>query len=254
MRTTIICLLTAVLPMLANAQTEGSCMATGGKAALDKLFEQELHYPAVALEAGIKGEVVIAASLAPNGAVKAITVGKSLSPECDEEALRVARMITWRPASAGELCSSAEIYLAVPFEPGKHKRWTKERLPRTGDRFGHPVDSALTIFNPKQLDAQVAPTIPNGMAGLPAYISKEMRYPNEAMRYSLDGTVKVEFVVEPTGSITNLHVLQSVGGGCTDEALRLLYRIPWQPALKDGKRVRSTLQVPIQFTLPKQMR
>lgn len=232
-------------------------MAQGGRSALDKLFEQELQYPAVALEAGIKGEVVIATRLEPDGSVNSIQVGKSLSPECDQEALRVARMILWRPETAGELCGSTEIFLAIPFEPGKYKRWLKDRAPRTGERFALPVaspDSAasLVVFQARQVDQHIAPGIPNGMAGLPAYIGKEMRYPSEAMRYSLEGTVKVEFVVEPTGSISNMHVLQSVGGGCTDEALRLLYRIPWQPAVKNGQRVRSVLQVPIRFDLPKQ--
>ncbi|MBK6341214.1 MAG: TonB family protein [Flavobacteriales bacterium] len=242
----------ACFAALAQAQIEGSCMAQGGRAALDKLFEQELSFPAVALEAGFKGEVVIASSLAPDGSVKSIKVAKSLSLECDQEALRLARLLLWRPGTAGEMCSSSEIFLAIPFEPGKYKRWLKDRLPRTGERFGLPADTSLAVLSPKQLDAQVAPLIPGGMAGLPAYIGKEMRYPNEAMRYSLEGTVKAEFVVEPTGSISNMHVLQSVGGGCTDEALRLLYRIPWQPALKDGERVRSVLQVPIRFDLPKQ--
>ncbi|MFN3876468.1 MAG: energy transducer TonB, partial [Flavobacteriales bacterium] len=92
------------------------------------------------------------------------------------------------------------------------------------------------------------------MAGLPAYIGKEMRYPLEAMRYSLEGAVKLEFIVEPTGSISNMQVLESLGGGCTDEAIRLIHRIGWQPAVKDGRRVRSVLQVPIRFSLPKEGR
>jgi len=252
MRQHLLLAISAWFTAIAHAQTEGSCMAQGGRPALDELFEQELNFPAVAMEAGFKGEVVIASSLAPDGSVKSIRVGKTLSPECDQEALRVARMILWRPVTAGELCSSGENFLAIPFEPGKYKRWLKDRLPRTGERFGLPADTGLAVLSPKQLDSQVAPSIPGGMAGLPAYIGKEMRYPNEAMRYSLEGTVKLEFVVEPTGSISNMHVLQSLGGGCTDEALRLLYRIPWQPALKDGKRVRSVLQVPIRFDLPRQ--
>ncbi|WKZ65097.1 MAG: energy transducer TonB [Flavobacteriales bacterium] len=247
-------LLLAAASLAAHAQTEGTCMATGGKAALDKLFEQELHYPAVALEAGIKGEVVVTARLAPNGEVRSLRVGKALSPECDAEALRVARMVLWRPATAGELCSGQEQHLAIPFEPGRHKRWAKERKVRTGERFTLPADTSRSVHAPKQVDSQVQPAIPNGMSGLPSYIAREMRYPAEAMRYSLDGTVKAEFVVEPTGSVTNMHVLQDVGGGCTDEALRLLYRIPWEPGIKDGQRVRSSIQVSIRFDLPKERR
>lgn len=237
-----------------SAQTEGVCIPTGGKDALDKLFEQELNYPAVAKEAGIKGETVITLHLAPDGAVRSMEVGRPLCPECDAEALRVVRMVRWKPATAGEACTGKDIYLSVPFEPGKDKRWQKSRHTHSGGVFDLPADTALIVLGPKQLDKQIVPGIPNGMSGLPTYIGREMRYPAEAFRYSLDGTVKLEFIVEPTGSISNMQVIEDVGGGCTDEAMRLLYRIPWSPGLKNGHRVRSVLQVSIRFDLPKRTR
>jgi protein TonB len=81
-----------------------------------------------------------------------------------------------------------------------------------------------------------------------------MRYPPEAFRYSLDGTVRLEFVVEPSGTLSNLHAIEDVGGGCTDEAMRLVQKIQWLPGQKAGQRVRSILQVSIRFDLPKEAR
>lgn len=236
------------------AQTEGTCLVTGGKGALDQLFAQELHYPQVALEAGIKGEVVVTVHLEPNGAVRDISIGRPLSPECDAEALRLVRMVLWKPATAGETCSGKDHYLAVPFEPSRNKRWLKARHAHDHEVFKLAMDTSLAVLGAKELDTQVAPQIPNGMQGLPAYIGREMRYPPEAFRYSLDGTVRLEFVVEPTGSLSNMHALQDVGGGCTDEAIRLMHRIAWLPGVRNGRRVRSTLQVSIRFDLPKEMR
>ena len=238
----------------ASAQTEGTCMATGGKVALDRLFEQELNYPAVALEAGIKGEVVVTVHLEPNGALHDLSVGRTLSPECDTEALRLVRMVLWKPATAGETCSSKDHYLSIPFDPQRYKRWAKARHTHVGDVFQLPIAVGDTVRGAKQLDTQVAPDIPNGMRGLPTFIAREMRYPPEAYRYSLDGTVQLEFVVEPTGSLSNMHALQDVGGGCTDEAMRLMQRIAWKPGLRKGQRVRSTIQVSIRFDLPKEQR
>jgi protein TonB len=237
-----------------HAQTEGTCMAVGGKPALDKLFEQELQFPAVALEAGIKGEVVITIHLQPDGAVKDVAVGRSLSPECDVEALRLIRMVRWKPTTAGELCAGKDHYLAVPFDPAKYKRWTKGRHARTNAVFQLPADTANTVYQAKQLDGLVAPEIPNGMQGLPRYIADHMKYPPEAYRYSIDGTVRLEFVVEPTGTLSNMQVIEDVGGGCTDEAMRLIHRMAWLPGQKAGKRVRSLLQVSIRFDLPKEAR
>ena len=253
LRTALLFALLLLYSML-HAQTEGTCVATGGKAALDRLFEQELHYPAVANEAGIKGEVVVTVHLDPQGNVRDLAVGRPLSPECDAEALRLVRMVLWRPATSGETCSGKEHYLAVPFDPTRYRKWMKARHEQAGEVFQLATDSSMAVRSTRELDQQVSPAIPNGMQGLPAYIGREMRYPPEAFRYSLDGTVKLEFVVEPTGSLSNMHAVQDVGGGCTDEAMRLMHRIAWRPGVRDGQRVRSILQVSIRFDLPKEMR
>ena len=233
-------------------QNAEPCSPVGGKPSLERLFEQELVYPAVALEAGIKGEVVIATEMDQNGNVTALKIGRTLSPECDKEALRLLKMVLWKPGLVGADCSGNDHYISVPFEPGKYKRWLKARHALEGEVFKLPTDSSNAVWSSKQVDTHVTPVIPNGMAGLPKYLSQELRYPPEAFRISLDGTVQVEFVVEPSGSLSNMHVLQEVGGGCNEEAMRLMYRIPWHPAVRNGQRVRSSMQVSIRFDLPKE--
>ena len=237
-----------------RAQTDGTCMPVGGKSALDRLFEQELVYPAVALEAGIKGEVVVTVKVDPNGKLNALSVGRSLSPECDAEALRVVGHVLWQPATAGETCATKEHYLAVPFDPARYKRWVKARHLRSGEVFALPADSLKEVRSARELEKQVEPDIPNGLAGLPAFLGRELRYPNEAFRYSLEGTVQLEFVVEPSGTISNMRAVKEVGGGCTEEAMRLMHRIAWKPGVMGGKRVRSTQQVSIRFNLPQEAR
>lgn len=253
MRALALLLLLARLAPLA-AQTDGLCIPTGGNGALDRLFEQELNYPEVALEAGIKGDVVVFTRVDPAGRTVACGIARGLSPECDAEALRVMRLVVWRPATAGGACSGRELHTAVPFDPARYKRWTKARHTRQDDAFKLPAETALAIHSAKQLDQQMAPLIPGGMNGLPAFIAREMRYPPEAFRRSLEGTVKLEFVVEASGSISNMHVIEELGGGCVDEAIRLMHRISWKPGIKEGKRVRSQLQVGIRFNLPKERR
>lgn len=233
-------------------QNADPCVPVGGKPSLERLFEQELNYPAVALEAGIKGEVVISTRLDEQGNIAELKVGRSLSPECDNEALRLLRMVLWKPGLVGADCSGKDHYLSVPFEPGKYKRWSRSRHAQEGEVFKLPADTSNAVRTTKQVDTQIAPVIPNGMAGLPKYLSQELRYPPEAFRISLDGTVQLEFVVEPSGSLTNMYVLQEVGGGCNEEAMRLMYRIPWHPAVRSGQRVRSSIQVSIRFSLPKE--
>ena len=46
----------------------------------------------------------------------------------------------------------------------------------------------------------------------------------------IKGTVILAFVVEPNGSITNITVRRGIGGGCDEEALRVVSIMPkWKP-------------------------
>jgi protein TonB len=177
-----------------------------------------------------------------------------VSPECDTEALRLAALIRWSVAPGVEERRAEERHFKVPFDPKRYKRWVKQRSVVSDPLFELPVDTALTIHAMRQVSEPAKPLIKGGMKALPNHLASELRYPAEAYRYSLEGEVVVEFVVETSGSLSNMRALQDVGGGCTDEALRLLHRTPWAPAVLNGNRVRSTMQVSIQFRLPKETR
>lgn len=226
----------------------------GGLQAFQQLIEQELQYPRSALEVGIKGDVTVVVGVNADGTVQAMQVWRQVCPECDAEALRLVRMIRWQPSTASEERGSADHYIVVPFDPAKYKRWVKTRPARESPVFDLPASDSLGVYAPRGLDTQVVPLVPKGNAGFGKFLSDNMRYPEEAFRRSIEGVVKMQFVVEPSGSISNLVVLEELGGGCTAEAMRLVYKAPWAPGTKDGERVRSTSEVSIRFTLPQQRR
>lgn len=224
----------------------------GGMAAVERMIEQELNYPLSALEVGIKGDVTVVVGVNSDGTVQAMQVWKQVCPECDAEALRLASLIIWQPSTASEERGSADHYLVIPFDPVKYKRWKKNRSDTEAPVFELPVADTLGVYLPRNLDTQVVPLVPKGNAGLGRYLADRMRYPEEAFRRSIEGNVKVQFVVEPSGSISNLVVVEELGGGCTAEAIRLVYKTPWAPGTKNGERVRSHAEVSIRFTLPQQ--
>ncbi|MFM7156087.1 MAG: energy transducer TonB, partial [Bacteroidota bacterium] len=54
-------------------------------------------------------------------------------------------------------------------------------------------------------------------------LASNIRYPQAARDSNIQGTVVLNFVVEPsTGGITNINLLRNIGGGCGEEALRVL--------------------------------
>ena len=94
------------------------------------------------------------------------------------------------------------------------------------------------------------PEFPGGAAKLMEYIQKNIKYPMMARESDIQGRVFVNFVVEPDGSITNVAVLRGIGGGCDEEALRVVQSMPnWKPGKQRGSAVRCSFTVPIVFKL-----
>ncbi len=249
-------LFTVVLsaPLLIQAQRIEAAQPMGGPAALQHLIEQELRYPVAALEANIKGDVTVVVGVNGDGSVAGMQVWRSVCPECDAEALRIVRMVRFAPSTATDERGAGDHYLVVPFDPSKYKRWVKVRPKKQGDVFKLPASDTLLVYTPKQLDSQVVPLVPKGNAGLGQFLADNMRYPDEAYRRNIEGVVRLHFTIEPSGSVSNMYATEELGGGCTDEAMRLIYKAPWSPGIKNGERVRSTSEVSIRFTLPQRTR
>ena len=82
------------------------------------------------------------------------------------------------------------------------------------------------------------------------FISDNIVYPSMAKESNIQGTVYVTFVVEADGSITDVKVLRGLGGGCDEEAVRVVKMMPkWNAGKQSGKSVRVQFNLPIKFTL-----
>ncbi len=94
------------------------------------------------------------------------------------------------------------------------------------------------------------PSFPGGDAKMYAYLGKNMNYPNIAQDNNIQGRVYVSFVVEKNGKITDVRVLRGIGGGCDEEAIRVVKSMPtWSPGKQRGKAVRVRFNLPIVFKL-----
>lgn len=82
------------------------------------------------------------------------------------------------------------------------------------------------------------------------YMVNSIKYPQKAREHGIQGTVYVTYIVEPDGTITNAKVLRGIGGGCDEEALRVVKEMPqWIPGKQKGKPVRVQFNMPIRFAL-----
>ena len=94
------------------------------------------------------------------------------------------------------------------------------------------------------------PQFPGGEGKLMEYVAKNIKYPQIARETGIQGRVFVGFVVEPDGSISNVKLLRGIGGGCDEEAMRVIKSLPkWKPGKQRGKAVRVSYQIPVFFKL-----
>ncbi len=94
------------------------------------------------------------------------------------------------------------------------------------------------------------PEFPGGMEALYKYLAQNIKYPQLARDNNITGKVYVTFVVERDGSIANPRVLRDIGGGCGQEAIRVVKAMPkWAPGKQRGKAVRVQFNLPVNFTL-----
>ncbi len=94
------------------------------------------------------------------------------------------------------------------------------------------------------------PQYPGGDQARNKYLMENIKYPEAAKKQDIQGTVYVSFVVEKDGTVSNVKILRGIGGGCDEEALRVVKGMPkWKPGIYKGKPARVLFNMPIYFKL-----
>jgi len=94
------------------------------------------------------------------------------------------------------------------------------------------------------------PGYPGGDAARIKYLQENIKYPEMAKESGIQGTVYVTFVVEKDGRITSVKILRGIGGGCDEEAVRVIKKMPgWKPGKQRGRPVRVQFNMPVRFVL-----
>ena len=231
-RTLTLLLLASISLSFVNAQSFMPPEPFGGDQAVKWLCEQEIRIPEAALQAGVDGAVELGFVVQANGDLKDLHVIRSLRPDVDAEALRVFRLVRWHPASVGGSALDREHRYSIPFNVKKYMKLHGHRAAEKHPFDALPADSALTLLTDRQCDSLPMPMIPRGLRGLPTYLGENLRYPDDARRRDIQGKVGLEFVVEVSGSVSNLRATEALGAGCDDEAMRLIRSMSWRPAFK----------------------
>ncbi|MBQ7710535.1 MAG: energy transducer TonB [Bacteroidales bacterium] len=129
--------------------------------------------------------------------------------------------------------------------------------------MGDDANKAQEEFVPVEIEEEVVveeeeifqvveeePEFPGGMEALYKYLGESIKYPQLAKENNIEGKVYVTFVVEKDGSIANPRILRDIGGGCGNEAVRVVKAMPkWKAGKQRGKNVRVQFNLPVSFKL-----
>ena len=98
------------------------------------------------------------------------------------------------------------------------------------------------------------PMFPGGDAGLVAYLTKELRYPDAMRQAGKEGVVQVAFTITDAGDVTKVHLAEGIAGAdaLNEEALRVVKAMPrWTPATVKGVTVPMEYKLPVRFEVEK---
>lgn len=144
--------------------------------------------------------------------------------------------------------------VAVEAEPGKEQPVPSESsnvtvsVAEVGE--GQAIPEASSAEEDILEVAEVMPEFPGGYKALLEFISKNVSYPEEAMKNAWQGRVVLQFVIEKDGAVSNIKVLRSVNETLDNEAMRVIREMPkWTPGKDKGKEVRCKYTIPIVFAL-----
>ncbi|MEQ9092454.1 MAG: TonB family protein [Balneola sp.] len=103
----------------------------------------------------------------------------------------------------------------------------------------NPVDKEVFIV------VENMPELIGGQAG----VQSKVEYPPTAKRAGIEGRVTVQFVVDKNGNVKNPKIIRGIGGGCDEEALRVVSQAKFKPGMQRGRNVEVEMSLPILFKL-----
>jgi len=195
-------------------------------------------YPETARAAGVEGEVEVLAVIGPDGQVKDAAILKSV-PLLDQAAIEAVRQYVFEPALRDGVPVESSMKLSLTFtlpaesRPPPKAEPSKTETPPTKAEPTKPADTPVKRgqTRPVNVVRRVEP-----------------EYPDLARQARVEGDVTIQVTIGPSGRIERAIVVE--GAGLLDEAaLKAVRQWTFEPALRDGVPVSSTLNYTLSFRL-----
>jgi periplasmic protein TonB len=167
-------------------------------------------------------------------------------PDENNSRISIIDSVTYEPAQTNtSTSSSTNVNTATMGGLDGVSNGALENGIATNTREGTLGDTPL---DPTTWDSE--PEFEGGLKALYKFVSSQLRYPEPAFEGGKEGTVYVKFIVDETGKVIQLTLLNHQGFGLDEEALRVVGMIPKfkSPAKFNGRSVKAYYQLPIKFS------
>lgn len=200
---------------------------------------KNLKYPEDAVKKGIQGTVYVQFIVEKDGSVSNVKVLRGASPELNKEAIRVTSLAQgWTPGKQKGKPVRVSFTFPIKFKlDNGDKNVTISVIKKEKDLFF--VCEDMPTYNGKEASA-----------GFREYVAKHLKYPEEAAKKGIQGTVYIQFVVEKDGSVSSVKVLRGVDPSLDTEAMNVVKNADkWEPGKQKGQAVRVSFTFPVKFQL-----
>lgn len=121
---------------------------------------------------------------------------------------------------------------------------------KIGDGTGNDKGSGGPVMVVPEPPRKIVEQMPAYDGDMQKYLADNVRYPEQARNAGIEGRVIVEFVIDEEGRVTMAHVARGIGGGCDEEALRVVNAMPkWKPGKQNGRAVKVFFSLAVKFVL-----
>lgn len=218
-----------------------------GKNMTKSTIQHHMVYPQNALDNNIGGKIKVLFTVDKEGNSYNHHIEESFDSECAEEAIRLVRQIMWKPATKDGIPFEKNYEYTVDFSPKSYKKYIEKNKIRFIPQQASVADTSFIIYDYKEIDTAPKAYFDNPNTTIASYLRSELRYPDQAKEFEISGTVKLNFIIETDGKASNIVIENSVGGGCDNEAVRLLQNLLWTPGVKNDCLVRTQTSLDITF-------
>lgn len=222
----------SILPSNGFAQFDVPPENVGGKSEGKRILSEAFCAENVSSKNRVPGKIILKFIINKDGSTDSLSFVKTINSEVDKEIQRVFPVIQWLPG----LIDKEPVSAWHLFEFRLNKKFYENSDLCTDEDFGQIYPFVELSEKPEFL-----------WGDFNKWVYNHLEYPEVALKKGIDGAVLTRFVVEKNGGLSNLGIARSVGGGCDEEALRVIKLSKWQAGRKDGKKVRTQIYYQITF-------